>query len=67
MLSGERLEPVLIPNFTLTMPVNRRFELSASVYNATSTAYSDPAAEEHLQQAIPQDGATALLRARLRF
>jgi outer membrane receptor for ferrienterochelin and colicins len=67
VLSGERLGPVLIPNLTVTMPVNRRLELSASVYNATSSAYSDPGAEEHLQHAIPQDGATALLRARLRF
>jgi iron complex outermembrane receptor protein len=67
VLSGERLGPALIPNLTLTMPVNRRLELSASVYNASNRAYSDPAAEEHLQLAIPQDGATALLRARLRF
>ncbi len=67
VLSGERLAPVLIPNLTVTMPVSRRLELSASVYNATNRAYSDPGAEEHLQQAIPQDGATALLRARFRY
>jgi iron complex outermembrane receptor protein len=67
VLSGDRLAPALIPNLTVTMPVNRRLEMSASVYNATNTAYANPGAEEHLQQAIPQDGTTALLRARLRF
>jgi iron complex outermembrane receptor protein len=67
VLSGERLAPALIPNLTVTMPVNRRLEMSASVYNASSSAYADPGAEEHLMRSIPQDGATALLRARLRF
>ena len=57
----------LVPNLTVTMPVNRRLEMSASVYNASSSAYADPGGEEHLMRSIPQDGATALLRARLRF
>jgi iron complex outermembrane receptor protein len=65
--SGDRLGPALIPNFTISRPITRRLELSASVYNASSSAYADPTGEDHVQPAIPQDGATALLRARLRF
>jgi outer membrane receptor for ferrienterochelin and colicins len=64
---GAIVPGAFVPNVTLTAPVGSRFEISAAVYNATDTQYSDPGAEEHAQAAIPQDGRTAMLRLRMRF
>jgi hypothetical protein len=40
---------------------------SLSVYNAFNAAYSDPAAEEHVQRTIPQDRRTFLAKVRVGF
>jgi iron complex outermembrane receptor protein len=64
---GEVVAGAFVPNVTLTAPVGSPLELSAALYNASNTRYSDPGAEEHVQSAIPQDGRTAMLRARVRF
>jgi iron complex outermembrane receptor protein len=66
-LSGDSLDGVFVPNVTLSSSGRRHMELSLSVYNAFDARYGDPAAEEHLQIAIPQDGRTVLARARFRF
>lgn len=63
----ETLPGVFLPNVALTAPIGRRLELTAGIYNAFNASYSDPGAEEHVQRSIPQDGRTALVRARVRF
>jgi outer membrane receptor for ferrienterochelin and colicins len=66
-LGGESLAPFFVPNLTLTSPVRRHVELTLSVFNLLDHHYADPGAEEHVQQAIRQDGRTFLARANLRF
>jgi iron complex outermembrane receptor protein len=66
-LDGGRLPAFFAPNATLTTAANRRVDASLSVYNALDRAYADPAAKEHAQRAIPQDGRTMLARIRFRF
>lgn len=66
-LAGEPLSGFFVPNVILTSPQARRVSFTFGVYNVFDHAYSDPGAEEHLQQAIPQDGRSALARVRVRF
>jgi outer membrane receptor protein involved in Fe transport len=66
-LGGEEVEGAFVPNVTLTSPARRRVSFSISINNAFNTSYADPGAEEHLQQAIPQDGRTLLARVRVKF
>jgi outer membrane cobalamin receptor len=66
-LDGERLGPSFMPNVTLSSPAARRVDFTLGIYNVFNHAHSDPGGEEHLQRSIPQDGRTALVRARVRF
>ena len=66
-LTGETLGGFFTPNITLTSADDRRIGVSLGVYNAFDHAYADPGAEEHLQQAIRQDGRTVLARVRVAF
>jgi outer membrane receptor protein involved in Fe transport len=66
-LQGEPVDGFFLPNITLTSPFGRRLDLSLSVYNAFNAAYSDPAAEEHVQRTIPQDRRTFLAKVRVGF
>jgi outer membrane receptor for ferrienterochelin and colicins len=66
-LAGQPLSGFFVPNVILTSPQARRVAFTFGIYNVFDHAYSDPGAEEHLQQAIPQDGRSALARLRVRF
>jgi outer membrane receptor for ferrienterochelin and colicins len=46
-------------NVTLVQPFGRAWELTAGVRNLFDTKYSDPVSEQHLQEAIEQNGRTA--------
>ena len=46
-------------NVTLVQPFGRVWELTAGVRNIFDTKYSDPVSEQHLQEAIEQNGRTA--------
>jgi outer membrane receptor for ferrienterochelin and colicins len=66
-LDGGRLRGSFIPNLMLSSPAARRLDFTLGIYNVFNRAHSDPGGEEHLQRSIPQDGRTALVRARVRF
>jgi outer membrane receptor for monomeric catechols len=66
-LDGEPLARYFAPNVTLTSAAARRVDFSFGIHNVFNHAHSDPGGEEHLQRSIPQDGRTALVRARVRF
>ena len=66
-LDGEPLGRSFMPNVTLTSSAARRVDFTLGIYNVFNHAHSDPGGEEHLQRSIPQDGRTALVRARVRF
>lgn len=57
-LSGAEVEPATLAHVTLRWPIPRGFTLTASVRNLFAERYADPASEEHLQDAIEQDGRT---------
>jgi iron complex outermembrane receptor protein len=62
-LGGSTLGGFVLLNSTLyARRIGRHLEASASVYNILGTRYSDPGSEEHVQEAIPQDGRTFNLR-----
>jgi outer membrane receptor protein involved in Fe transport len=72
---GDRLSNVgtVVPgewlaNVNVTVvPPGRRLSLSARVSNLFDTAYTQPVGLEFRQDAMPQDGRTASVRATLRF
>lgn len=66
-LAGEPVAGAFVPNVTLTSPAGRRLDVSIGLHNMFNTAFSDPGAEEHVQQSIPQDGRTLLARVRVKF
>jgi outer membrane receptor for ferrienterochelin and colicins len=46
-------------NITLVQPLGRRWELTAGVRNLFDAKYSDPVSDQHLQEAVEQNGRTA--------
>jgi iron complex outermembrane receptor protein len=63
-LDHDVVSPYTVVNFTLlTRKVTRNLDLSASVYNAFDKRYYDPGAQQHVQDALQQDGRN--LRAKL--
>lgn len=62
-LKGASLGGYPLLNLTLTAPrLAKGLELSVSVYNLLDRSYADPGSEEHVQDAIPQDGRSWRLR-----
>ena len=56
-LSGASLGGFPVVNLTLfSTRVFQRFDLSASLYNVLDKRFDNPGAEEHVQDAIRQDG-----------
>jgi outer membrane receptor for ferrienterochelin and colicins len=66
-IGGEALDGFFLSNVTVSTPADRRFTVQVSIYNVFDQAYADPAAEEHIQKSILQDGRTVRLRAGFRF
>jgi len=55
--AGNLAGAYLVPNFTLYSPsALRKWEFSASIYNAFNDAYGDPASVAHQQDVIFQNG-----------
>ena len=50
---------VVLANATLNVPLTHAFEIVASVRNLFNQQYFDPASDEHLSDAIQQNGRTA--------
>jgi iron complex outermembrane receptor protein len=58
-VQGGKVSDYTVANLTLSAPmVLANMSLSASVYNLFDKGYGDPGGEEHLQEAILQDGRT---------
>ena len=56
-LAGDQVNGYVIPNLTLfSNRLPKGLELSATLYNVLNRRYSDPGSEEHVQDAIQQDG-----------
>jgi iron complex outermembrane receptor protein len=56
-LSGQYTAAYVVPNFTLfSQKILRRWELSASLYNAFNEQYADPAGQGLVENTINQDG-----------
>jgi len=67
-LAGNYAQAYVIPDFTLSSRgLARRWDFSASIYNAFDRVYADPGGEEHLQDLIYQDGRTFRLKFTYRF
>jgi outer membrane receptor for ferrienterochelin and colicins len=48
-----------LAHVTFVQPIGRAWELSAGVRNVFDTTYSDPVSDQHLQEAVEQNGRTA--------
>jgi hypothetical protein len=58
-VAGEAVGSFMPPKITLfSQNLLRSFELSTGLYNIFGKRYGDPAAEEHRQNGIEQDGRT---------
>ena len=67
-LAGDEVRPAMVANFTLLAPrIRGPFDFAASVYNLFDERYADPGSEEHLQDAILQDGRSFRLKLAYRF
>jgi iron complex outermembrane receptor protein len=67
-LAGNQADGFVVANFTVfSRELVRGLEASAGVYNLFNTTYSYPAAGEHLQDTIEQDGRTFRVKLTYRF
>jgi iron complex outermembrane receptor protein len=66
-LAGDFVDRAVTSHLTLVEPVGGRVDLVAQVRNLFDRAYADPGSEEHLQDAIPQDGRTFTVGLRWRY
>jgi iron complex outermembrane receptor protein len=68
MVQGGRTGSYLIVNLNLySQRLTRHADLALTVTNLLGQRYADPAAEEHRQNAIPQDGRRLLLKLSLAY
>lgn len=62
-LAGNFAGAYVLPDFTLSsQKAVKGWDLSASIYDAFNTQYSDPASVAHLEDTLPQDGRTFRLK-----
>lgn len=67
-ISGTYTDSFYITNLTFfSKDVLKTLNVSASIYNLFDRTYSDPASEEHIQEAIEQDGRAYRLKITYRF
>ena len=67
-LAGNEIDDFATLNATLfSQKLSKGFEVSGSIYNLLNTRYSYPGAEDHLQDAIQQDGRTFRIRLTSKF
>ena len=65
-LAGATLSPAATANVTVVAPLSKRFELVGSVKNLFDIQYADPGSDQHLQDAIPQNGRTLRIGLRVK-
>jgi iron complex outermembrane receptor protein len=58
MVAG-RVGSAATANVTLVQPLGRTWELTAGVRNLFDSKYSDPVSDQHVQEAVEQNGRTA--------
>ena len=67
-LAGSSVGGFPVFNFTLlSRNLGEHMDLAASLYNAFDKAYADPGAEEHIQDALRQDGRNFRVKLTFRF
>lgn len=66
-LSGDEVDPAVIANLTARWPITEGVVLTGSLRNLFDDEYADPASQEHLQDAIRQDGRTVRVGLEWRF
>jgi iron complex outermembrane receptor protein len=66
-LDGAPVRGFVVANATATTSAMKRLDLQVSLYNIFNTRYADPAAKEHVQRSIEQDGRTFRVRVIARF
>jgi len=59
-LTGSTVAPVAIVNATWLAPVSQTLDFTATVRNLLSAHYAEPASNEHVEAAIPQQGRTVV-------
>jgi len=65
---GHRVDDFFVANLTLlSRELWKNLELSGTLYNLFDEDYGTPAADEHLQNVIPQDGRTFRVKLTYRF
>jgi outer membrane receptor for ferrienterochelin and colicins len=57
-LAGNTVQPVTVTNVTLIEPIRHSFELFAGIRNVFDQRGYDPGSEEHLEDALQQNGRT---------
>lgn len=68
LLDGTRADSFFLTNLTLSAHnFIRGLDFSVSIYNVFDKGYADPASQEHLQNAIEQDGRSYRLKLTYRF
>jgi outer membrane receptor for ferrienterochelin and colicins len=60
-LAGTAVSAATIANVTFNARITSAFEVVGTIRNLFNQRYSDPGSDEHLSDAIPQNGATARL------
>jgi iron complex outermembrane receptor protein len=58
-VSSGSVGPVAVGNVTLVQPIGPQWELTGGVRNLFNSKYSDPVSDQHLQEAVEQNGRTA--------
>jgi iron complex outermembrane receptor protein len=66
-LAGDILRPATTANVTMMVLAGTAFELVASIKNLFNVQYADPASDQHLQDAIVQNGRTFRIGLRFTF
>jgi outer membrane receptor for ferrienterochelin and colicins len=66
-LAGSKVSGAATVNVTMVQPLGRSWELFGGVRNLFDADYADPVSNQHLQEAVVQNGRTARVGLRWRF
>ena len=67
-LTGEYSAAYVLPNFTIfARNISKRWDLSASLYNAFNQKYADPAGNGLVENIIVQDGRSFRIKVGYKF
>jgi outer membrane receptor protein involved in Fe transport len=54
-----QVSAVTTANVTMVQPLGRAWELTGGIRNLFDNKYLDPVSDQHVQEAVPQNGRTA--------